>query len=176
MDNRYFPDGTIIDDWFLSNEKYEIASLGKKYYLKDYLKPSLNINTLEIQALIDKIHNENGGTLIISGGTYKTGALFLKQGVNLYIDSGSELLGSDDIIDYPVMETRIEGETCMYYPALINADNVDGLYIGGTGKINGNGLRSWKAFWKRREWNAPSVSRHICPTNLMKKELCRKNE
>lgn len=151
--NNYFPDGTLINDWFLVNNKTNIDNLGKKYYLKDYIKPDNNVNTKQIQELIDKIHNENGGVLIVSDGVYKTGALFLKQGVNLFIDKDAEILGSDDISDYPVMETRIEGETCMYYPALINADSVDGIYIGGAGKINGNGFKSWKAFWKRREWN-----------------------
>lgn len=151
--NNYFPDGTLINDWFLVNNKTNIDNLGKKYYLKDYIKPDNNVNTKQIQELIDKIHNENGGVLIVSDGVYKTGALFLKQGVNLFVDKDAEILGSDDISDYPVMETRIEGETCMYYPALINADSVDGIYIGGAGKINGNGFKSWKAFWKRREWN-----------------------
>ena len=151
--NNYFPDGTLINDWFLVNNKTNIDNLGKKYYLKDYIKPDNNVNTKQIQELIDKIHNENGGVLIVSDGVYKTGALFLKQGVNLFIDKDAEILGSDDISDYPVMETRIEGETCMYYPALINADSVDGIYIGGAGKINGNGFKSWKAFWKRIEWN-----------------------
>lgn len=151
--NKHFPDGTIIDDWFYNDYRPSLDELGRKYYLYDYVKPNSNVNTLEIQNLIDKISLNGGGVLIVSNGSYKTGALFLKQGVNLYIEADSEIIGSDDITDYPVIETRIEGETCMYYPALINADNVDGLYIGGSGKINGNGYKSWKAFWQRREWN-----------------------
>ena len=153
MDNKYFPDGTIIDNWFYDNNIPKLDDLGTKYYLCNYIKPSDKVCTQEIQALIDKIYELNGGVLIVSKGNYKTGAIFLKQGVNLYIADDGEIIGSDDITDYPVMETRIEGETCMYYPALINADNVDGLYIGGKGKINGNGLKSWKSFWQRRTWN-----------------------
>ena len=41
----------------------------------------------------------------------------------------------------------------LYFPALINADRIDGLFIGGEGTIDGNGLRSWKAFFQRRSWN-----------------------
>ena len=48
-----------------------------------------------------------------------TGALFFKQGVNLYIEDGATLMGSDNISDYPVCETRIEGETCQYFAALL---------------------------------------------------------
>ena len=82
-----------------------------------------------------------------------TGALFFRQGVNLYIEDGATLMGSDDISDYPVCETRIEGETCQYFAALINASGIDGFTLCGNGTIDGNGLRSWKAFWQRRTWN-----------------------
>ena len=37
------------------------------------------------------------------------------------------LKGSDDIYDYDLRMTRIEGETCLYFAALINADGVDGF-------------------------------------------------
>jgi polygalacturonase len=40
-----------------------------------------------------------------------------------------------------------------YFAALVNADSVDGFTISGKGTINGNGLRYWKAFWLRREFN-----------------------
>lgn len=152
MKNNYFPDGTVIDNWFYDNVTPNINNLGVKYYINDYIEPNNNINTLEIQNLIDRIYNAGGGILVIND-VYKTGAIFLKQGVHLYIEENAEIIGSDDITDYPVLETRIEGETCMYYPALINADNIDGLYIGGKGRINGNGLKSWKSFWQRRAWN-----------------------
>ena len=82
-----------------------------------------------------------------------TGALFFRQGVNLYIEDDATLMGSDDISDYPVCETRIEGETCQYFTALINASGIDGFTLCGNGTIDGNGLRSWKAFWQRRTWN-----------------------
>ena len=36
------------------------------------------------------------------------------------------LKGSDDCSDYPICETRIEGESCLYFSALINADGLDG--------------------------------------------------
>jgi len=63
------------------------------------------------------------------------------------------LKGSTDISDFPVMTTRIEGETCKYFPALVNADGLDGFTISGEGTIDGNGLPYWKAFWLRRSWN-----------------------
>ena len=62
-------------------------------------------------------------------------------------------MGSDDCSDFPIIKTRIEGETCLYYSALINADGIDGFTISGKGTIDGNGLRYWKHFWERRTWN-----------------------
>ena len=73
--------------------------------------------------------------------------------MNLIIEENGVLKGSDDIADYPVCNTRIEGESCIYFPALINADGLDKFKILGKGTIDGNGEKSWKAFWARREWN-----------------------
>ena len=63
------------------------------------------------------------------------------------------LMGSDDICDYPLCETRIEGQCRLYFPALINADRNDGFTLCGKGTVDGNGLRAWKAFWIRWQWN-----------------------
>lgn len=154
MNNKeFFPDGTPIDEWFYNTDVPELSELGRQYILTDYnIKDDGKIYTSEIQSLIDKAAAD-GGVIVVPEGTYLTGALFFKKGVNLYVHEGGTLKGSYDISDYPVCETRIEGETCLYFPALINADNADGFTMCGRGTIDGNGLRSWKAFWLRREWN-----------------------
>ena len=149
-----FPDGTIIDEWFYDTTIPSLEALGKQYVITEYgICDDGKIYTQEIQALIDRIAEEGGGVLVIPEGTYYTGALFFKQGVNLYIKERGMLKGSDDISDYPVCFTRIEGQSCMYYPAIINADDVNGFVMCGEGTIDGNGSRAWKAFWQRRQWN-----------------------
>ncbi len=157
MSNRmqeFFPDGTLIDAWFYEYGIPDSESLGKRYVVTDYgVSDDGKIYTEQLQNLIDLISQKGGGVLVVPAGTYLTGALFFKQNVHLYIDEGGVLKGSDDISDYPVCKTRIEGETCDYYPALINADGVDGFVMCGKGTIDGNGLRAWKAFWQRRAWN-----------------------
>ena len=151
---EFFPDGTPVDGWFYDLLIPKLEDLGKQYVLTSYgILDDGKIHTAEIQAVIDRAAEEGGGVLVVPRGTYYTGALYFKQGVNLYVMEGGTLKGSDDVADYPVCETRIEGETCMYYPALINADGLDGFTICGGGTIDGNGLRSWKAFWQRRIWN-----------------------
>lgn len=151
---EFFPDGTPIDDWFYDTYVPEQYELGKQYILTQYnIFDDGKVYTKEIQELIDLAAYEGGGVIVVPAGTYLTGALFFKQGVNLYVAEGGTLKGSDDISDYSVCETRIEGETCLYISALINAEGLDGFIMCGPGTIDGNGLRSWKAFWMRRSWN-----------------------
>ena len=149
-----FPDGTVIDAWFYDARVPEPAELGREYVLTDYgIYPDERLHTREIQALIERVHAAGGGALVVPEGTFRTGALFFRPGVNLRVAAGGTLLGSDDIGDYPVLETRIEGETCKYFAALINADHCDGFTMLGPGTIDGNGHKAWRAFWLRRAWN-----------------------
>ena len=149
-----FPDGTPIPEWFRQVDEVDVSKLGKQYKITDYgVLNDGNIYTKELQALIDKIAAEGGGVVLVPQGTFKTGAVFFKQGVHLHLLEGATLMGSDDCSDFPIVKTRIEGETCLYYSALINADGIDGFTISGKGAIDGNGLRYWKHFWERRTWN-----------------------
>lgn len=154
VNKEFFPDGTVIDDWFYDTKVPALEELGRQYVLTQYgIFDDGKVHTREFQWLIDLVAQRGGGVIVVPAGTYLTGSLFFKQGVNLYVSEGGTLKGSDDISDYRLCETRIEGETCTYFAALINVDGVDGFTMCGPGVIDGNGLRSWKAFWMRREWN-----------------------
>ena len=149
-----FPDKTPMDGWFFDIPETRLEGLGRQYLITDYgIADDGKVHTGKFQSLIDEISSNGGGVMVVPDGTFYSGALFFKKGVNLYIGKNGVLKGSDDISDYPVCTTRIEGQTCSYFPALINADGVDGFTICGEGTIDGNGHKSWKAFWIRREWN-----------------------
>ena len=151
---EYFPDKTPIDRWFYEIRIPSLEELGTQYVLTQHgIYDDGKIYTKDIQALIDTAHENGGGVIIVPQGTYITGSLFFKQGVNLYVSEGGVLKGSGDVCDYELKMTRIEGESCLYFAALINADGVDGFTMCGPGTIDGNGLKSWKAFWLRRSWN-----------------------
>lgn len=113
----------------------------------------LTLNTAAIQKAIDQLAGSGGGTLEIPKGVFKSGAIFLKPGVNLHLVAGAVLQGSTNIADYPPMETRIEGHFQVWIPALVNADHADHLRIGGAGMIRGGGQPFWTAFWKARAAN-----------------------
>lgn len=154
IEKDLFPDGKEIPAWFKDTTRVDLSRLGKRYRITDYgVMMDGKVYTKELQSLIDKVAADGGGVIVVPSGTFMTGALFFKQGTHLYLEKGAMLKGTTDISDFPVMKTRIEGESCMYYPALINADGLDGFTISGEGTLDGNGLPYWKAFWQRRSWN-----------------------
>lgn len=149
-----FPDGTPVSPWFYDTRVPGPETLGPRLALTDYgIRPDGEIHTREIQEIIDRAAAEGGGTVTVPAGVFRTGALFFRPGVHLRVEEGGVLLGSDDIADYPLTDTRIEGESCRYFAALINAEGCDGFTMLGPGAIDGCGLRSWRAFWLRRQWN-----------------------
>jgi len=150
-----WPDGTKIDRWFKEVKPTDINKLGKKYILtaNGVKNDSTILQTKELQAVIDLASKNGGGVVVVPKGTFLISSVFFKQGTHLHLENGAKLKGSDDINDFPVVTTRMEGQTVKYFPALINADGLDGFTISGKGTLDGNGLRFWKSFWKRREWN-----------------------
>ena len=150
-----WPDGTPIAEWFNDTTKVDVNTLGKKYVITDYgvKNDSTIIQTEAIQKVIDQAASNGGGIIVIPRGTYLSGSLFFKQGTHLYLEEGGTLKGSDRIANFKVLETRIEGQTCKYFAALVNADGIDGFVIAGKGTINGDGRHYWEEFWIRRQWN-----------------------
>ena len=170
---KQFPDGTPVDPWFY-DESVPEKGTGAEYPVNENgISADGSLQTGKIQALIDKVSASGGGTIVIPGGTYLTGPLYFKQGVHLRIDVDGVLKGSDDIRDYPLCETRIEGENCLYFPALINADGLDGFLITGEGTIDGNGMRFWQSFWLRRAWNPGCTNKDEQRPRLVFVSNCR---
>jgi polygalacturonase len=112
---------------------------------------STKLNTKAIQSIINKAQASGGGTIVIPKGVFLSGALFFKPKTKLRLLQGAVLKGSDNINDYPLIPSRMEGRKLDYYAALVNAYNVDKFSITGPGTINGNGARFWKEFWDHRD-------------------------
>jgi polygalacturonase len=130
-----------------------ISLNAQEYNITDYgvITDSTQLNTAIIQKVIDKAYSSGGGTIVIPKGVYLTGALFFKPKTKLKLLQGAVLKGSDNIADYPLMPSRMEGQSLDYYAALINAYKVNNFSIRGPGEINGNGLKFWKQFWSHRD-------------------------
>ena len=59
------------------------------------------LDTKAIQQAIDAANQNGGGTVFFPAGKYLSGTIFFKSNVSLYLDAGSELLGSTKIENYP---------------------------------------------------------------------------
>ena len=155
-----FPDGTPIPAWFSDTTKVSQEMLGKRYVITEYgvSTDSTVVQTERIQAVINKASQEGGGVVVVPKGVFLSGSLFFKQGVNLLVEEGGMLKGSDRIRDFKLVETRMEGQTLKYFAALVNADDTDGFTIAGKGTINGNGYNYWEEFWIRRQYNRQCTS------------------
>jgi len=154
MNQNCFPDGTPVSPDLLSDDIPATDHLGPVWNLTEHgVSPTEKVQTAAIQRIIDEVAAAGGGVISIPRGTFVSGSLFFPRGVHLYLAEGAILKGSQHIADYALRQTRIEGETCPYFAALINADHADGFTLFGHGTIDGNGLHSWEAFWLRRKWN-----------------------
>jgi len=164
-----FPDGSPIPAWFDHTEKLQMANLGKSYIISDYgaVLDSNKVQTDIIQKTIDKAAMSGGGVIVIPRGTFLSGALFFRPKTHLHVVEGGKLKGSDNIADYPMMPSRMEGQNLDYFPALVNAYGVDGFTMSGKGIIDGNGKKYWEAFWQRRKENPKCTNLEVSRPRLV---------
>lgn len=109
------------------------------------------LNTVAIQAAIDSCAAKGGGKVVFNRGKYLTGSLYLKSNVELHVGEGVELLGSQNLVDYPEIRTRVAGVEMMWPSALINVLHQKNAAVTGSGVIDGQGKPFWDAYWKLRE-------------------------
>ncbi len=163
-----FPDGLRMSPWFSDFTKTKLENLGQQYIITEngVKNDSTLVQTAAIQLVINKAA-ETGGVVVIPAGVFLSGALFFKPKTHLYVSENAKLKGSDNISDYPIMPSRIEGQSIDYFPALVNAYGVEGFTISGKGTIDGNGLNYWKAFWQRRKENPSCTNLEVSRPRLV---------
>lgn len=110
------------------------------------------IDTAPIQAAIDTCHTAGGGTVVLPGGrVYRSGVLVLRSNLELHLEAGAVLKGSDDLSDYrlsgrdssaPQKRAVPSYENCEYTGApthyFLYAKDCENLSITGFGQIDGN--------------------------------------
>lgn len=116
------------------------------------------LNTKAIQKAIDACASSGGGIITFDKGKYLSGALYLKEGVNIEVPKGTILLGSTDIEDYPEIDTRVAGIEMRWPSALINVLDQKKVMLSGSGIIHAQGKVFWDAYWKmRKEYEAKGL-------------------
>jgi len=123
------------------------------FNVKDYgaISDGKTLTTAAIQKTIDACYAKGGGKVVFTPGQYLTGSLFVKKNVFLQIDKDVELLGSQNIADYPEIDTRVAGIEMKWPAALINIINQENSGVSGAGIVNAQGKVFWDAYWSLRK-------------------------
>ncbi len=132
----------------------QIAPEGSQIYnVTDFgaIGDSTTLNSTFIQAAIDTCSANGGGIVTFNAGSYLTGSVYLKANVHLLIPNGVIILGSQDINDYPEIDTRVAGTEMVWSSAIINVLDQDNVKVSGEGTINGQGKVFWDNYWEMRE-------------------------
>jgi polygalacturonase len=95
------------------------------------------VNTVAIQRALNAISARGGGEVVIPAGNFVTGSIVLGPRTTLRFEKDAILTGSPNIVDYPIINVRWEGEWRPGHRALIFANNVDHIAVIGEGKIVG---------------------------------------
>lgn len=103
-------------------------------------KPGGDINTMAFQQAIDAAAAAGGGTVIVPAGRFVTGTIELKSNVQLRIEKGGILEGSDKRKEYGLTHL-----------ALITAVKQHHISIAGSGIVDGKGRELMKDIFKRLE-------------------------
>ncbi len=92
-------------------------------------------DTLSLQQAIDRCNILGGGEVFVPGGDYLVGAIVLRSNTLLRLATEATLLGSSDLIDYPLTQIRWKGRWANSRIGLISAMNAENIGITGTGRI-----------------------------------------
>jgi polygalacturonase len=117
------------------------AKAPKRFVISDYgaVADGSTVNTKAIQSTIDKCAVSGGGVVVVPKGTFLSGAIFLKQSVNLLVEKDGVLKGTTNIDDYPMINTRWEGTEEPWTSSFVNAEGLTDFEISGEGTIDGSG-------------------------------------
>ncbi len=112
-------------------------------------------NTRAIARTIAACSAAGGGSVAFAPGTYLTGAIDLRSGVNLHISRGVTLLFSAESGEFPLRLTRNQGIDLMNFSPCIYAFNQADVALTGHGTLDGRLTRRWNRqmgrSWRRLE-------------------------
>lgn len=135
-------------------------------------------DTKALQSAIDAAASAGGGTVLIPPGNYVTGSLFLRSHINLHLEPGATLLGSQDVNDFPLWRSEWEGPNApLRHAPLIAGENLTNVSLTGRGAIDARGAFWWDMQLARpgTEVLRPLSYRLVNSSNLLVEGLTFKN-
>lgn len=133
-------------------------------------------DTKAIQSAIDTCHDAGGGTVVLAGGVFLTGTLFMKSHVELQVDITATLLGSNDIEDYSdhthkqLYRNEAHMDRCLVY-----ANGCHNISFSGKGIIHGQGEKFPEKMPDHSYGQRPMLMRYLNCNNIRLKDLKFRN-
>ena len=123
------------------------STTAKRLIVSDHgaVGDGVTVNTSAIQGLIDQAAKDGGATIVIPKGTFLSGALYFKPGVNLLVEKDAVLKSTTVIDDFPPIYTRWEGIERYWTSAFLNFVGLKNVEVTGEGTIDGSG-DAWANF------------------------------
>jgi polygalacturonase len=112
----------------LKGVEYNILDFGAK-------ADGITLNTKAINDAVNKCFENGGGTVLVPAGTFVTGTIILKSNVNLHLEAGAVLSGSENLVDYSA-SFRKNG--------IIFCEDAYNVSISGKGTIQANGIKFYE--------------------------------
>ena len=140
--------------FFLASLAATFAAEPKRYVVSELgaVGDGTTVNTKALQAAIDHCAADGGGVIVIPKGTFLSGALYFKPGVNLLVEKDAVLKSTIAREDFPPIYTSWEGIERYWTSAFLNFVGMKNVDVSGEGTIDGSG-DAWAGFGQ----NARSV-------------------
>lgn len=147
-----------------------------KLYAGGAVPDNRTVCTKQIQTAIDACHAAHpaGARVVVPKGAFKTGSLMLRSNLELHLEAGAGLYGSDDWNEYPVVSGLPFGTM---FRALISGYNLTNVAITGSNRavpasgnsavdsiVDGVGWSWWCIGKHMPVWPVP-YCRHFNPAN-----------
>lgn len=168
--------------WFIpAHAQTPVASVPAKTGRKRFVISELGavgdgatVNTKAIQAAIDQCAAAGGGVIVVPAGTFVSGALFFKQGVDLLVEKDGVLKSTTNTADFPAIYTRWEGIERYWTCAFLNFVGMKNVEVSGEGTIDGSGVAWMSGGGARGARGAPGAV-PVAPSVLSPEELTAVN-
>lgn len=102
------------------------------------------LNTAAIQAAVDACAAAGGGQVVVPGGTFVSGPIFLRSNTELHLSAGAVLKAVPDMTAYGPVDLQTHGHRInAFLASLLTAVQAQNVSVTGRGTLDGSGKTWW---------------------------------